>query len=223
MHNKVLRFTQFIAEQKSQSSPVRIFCDMDGVLTDFDRGFKRMKLNPHHHTPEEYEKKHGRHSIWQIVDKRKEKFWKRLPWTGDGRELWDYVERYSPYILSTPSRSKYSKEGKLMWIKLNLGINQKKGIETPEELEAEPEKRIIFSNKKELFVKTANDILIDDKKSNIEKWTAAGGTGILHDDSTDTIRLLEEIISKLQGGFEEEPDTEADETPQEEETASQGA
>lgn len=219
MHNKALRFIQYIAEQKNtDSSPIRIFCDMDGVLTDFVRGFKRMKLNPNHRTPKEYEKKHGKNSIWGIIDKRKEKFWKRLPWTKDGRELWDYLERYDPYILSSPSKSEYSKEGKLTWIKLNLGINQKKGIETLEELEAEPEKRVIFSNKKDQFVKTANDILIDDKKSNIDKWTAAGGTGILHDDSTDTIRLLEEIVSKLQGGSEEEPDEEEDEETDQEDT-----
>lgn len=212
MRNFVLTFDNFVVESKSQTPPIRIFCDMDGVLTDFDRGFKRLRINPKHYTPDEYEKKHGKHSIWSLIDKRKDKFWKRLPWTKDGRELWDYLDRYSPYILSAPSRSEYSKEGKLTWVSLNLGINQKKAITTPEELEEDPDKRVILSKDKELFVKSANDILIDDKKINIEKWTAAGGTGIIHNDSTDTIRILEEIISKIQGPSLDDEDEDTDET-----------
>lgn len=210
--NIVQSFTEFVNEQKSTDAPVRIFCDMDGVLTDFERGFKRLKANKKHRTVEEYEKKFGKHSIWKLIDHRKEFFWKRLPWTGDGRELWDYLKRYKPYILSAPSRSEYSKDGKLQWIKLNLGFSQAKAIETPEEHDEKPDKRVILSNKKEQFVKTKNDILIDDLSSNIEKWTKAGGTGIFHNDSTDTIRVLEEIITKLQGNTDEpdeaEPETE---------------
>lgn len=218
MRNIVRSFEQFILEQKYQDSAIRIFCDMDGVLTDFDRGFKRMKLNPNHLTPDEYENKHGKNSIWPLIDKRKDRFWKRLPWTKDGRELWDYLDRYKPYILSAPSRSKYSKEGKLAWLSLNLGINQKKAIESPEDMEADPDKRVILCKDKELFVKSANDILIDDKKSNIEKWTQAGGTGILHNDATDTIKLLEEIVSRVSGGFEDDSEPEEDDTivPQDE-------
>jgi len=199
LKNTIMNFNEFINEQLQPETPIRIFCDMDGVLTDFKRGFKRLKANKHHRTPKEYEDKFGKHSIWKIIDKRKEYFWKRLPWTKDGRELWDYLDRYKPYILSSPSRSDYSKDGKLQWIKLNLGFSQRKAVTTPEEHEERPELRVILSSKKDLFVKGKNDILIDDKESNIEKWTNAGGTGILHNDSTDTIRVLEEIFAKLRG------------------------
>jgi len=213
MQSKIVKsFTEFVNEQLQTDSPIRIFCDMDGVLTDFDRGFKRLKANKNHRTPKEYEDKHGKNSIWPLIDHRKEYFWKRLPWTKDGRELWDYLDRYTPYILSAPSRSKYSKDGKMEWIKLNLRFSQRKYVKTPEEHEERPELRVILSNEKELFAKGANDILIDDKESNIEKWTKAGGTGILHNDSTDTIRILEEILAKLRGESEE-PESEGDETP----------
>jgi len=212
----ILDFEMFVNEQKKSSdhvenAPIRIFCDMDGVLTDFKRGFKRLKANKNHRTPDEYESKYGKNSIWPLVDHRKEKFWKRLPWTKDGRELWDYLSRYTPYILSAPSRSNYSIDGKLEWLSLNLGINQKKPITSFEEHEADPEKRVILSKDKETFVRDKNDVLIDDKDSNIKKWTEAGGTGILHNDSTDTIRLIEEIISDLQGGFDEDPNDESEE------------
>lgn len=210
--NIVKNFIEFVNENLKTQSPIRIFCDMDGVLTDFDRGFKRLKANKKHRTPKEYEDKHGKHSIWKLIDKRKEFFWKRLPWMPDGRELWDYLERYKPYILSAPSRSKYYKDGKMQWIKLNLGFSQRKFVTTQEEHEERPEIRVILSNDKGQFAKTKNDILIDDKESNIDDWTKAGGTGIYHNDSTDTIRVLEEILTKLQGN-KEEIESEGDETP----------
>lgn len=190
-------------QAKTPEVKIRLFCDMDGVLTDFDRGFKRLHANEHHLTPDEYEEKHGKHSIWPLIDKRGEKFWRRLPWKKDGRELWDYIERYDPIILSAPSRSKNSIAGKLDWIKLNLGINQKEPTRKADEVDADT--RIIFSADKGQFVKGKTDILIDDKKSNIEKWTKAGGTGILHDDSTDTIKLLEQIVTNVTG--KEEPNS----------------
>jgi 5'(3')-deoxyribonucleotidase len=166
---------------------------MDGVLVDFDRGFKRLKLNPDHLKPDEYEKKHGKHSIWNLIDKRGVKFWKRLPWMGDGRELWDYIKRYDPIVLSAPSKSGDSIEGKMYWLRLNLGLTQVKPTRKPEDFDQDT--RIILSNNKAAFVKSKYDILIDDNKLNLTKWSEAGGTGIFHNDATDTIKILEEIMS----------------------------
>lgn len=195
MPKKVYDFSQFIKESLNEEGQTRIFCDMDGVLTDFDRGFKRLKANhPEHLTPDEYEKKHGEHSIWPLIDAREEKFWVRLPWMKDGRELWDYLKRYSPIVLSAPSRSKHSVDGKMKWIKVNLGINQSEPTRSINDMD--PDSRIILANDKAQFVKSKNDILIDDRQPNIDKWVAAGGTAIHHDDATDTIRLLEEILSR---------------------------
>ena len=195
-NTKAYTFKEYVINESvdQDESGVRLFCDMDGVLTDFDRGFKRMKLNHDHLTPDEYNDKHGHQSIWQLIDQRGIKFWKRLPWMKDGRALWDYIQRYKPIILSSPSRSKDSVIGKLDWLKLNLGINEKDPVRKSSEMKDDT--RVIFSNHKEDFATGKNDVLIDDKKSNIEKWVAAGGTGILHTDATDSIRLLESIVSK---------------------------
>ena len=38
-----------------------------------------------------------------------------------------------------------------------------------------------------------NHILIDDKKSNIDEWRAAGGIGILHTSAADTIQQLKKL------------------------------
>ena len=82
----------------------------------------------------------------------------------------------------------------MQWIKFNLGINQAEPTTSANNID--PDSRIYLSNDKAQFVKSVNDILIDDRQPNIDKWVAAGGTAIHHDDATDTIRLLEEILSK---------------------------
>lgn len=199
-------FITYLTEStNSKSKGIRVFCDMDGVLTDFDRGFKRLRANVEHLTPKEYEKKHGKDSKWPLIDHRGIKFWKRLPWSKDGRELWDYIQRYSPIILTAPSKGKDAVKGKIEWIDLNLGINEKHPPKTPEDWDGTS--RVIISANKELFVSGKTDILIDDRRSNIEKWTSAGGTGILHNDSTDTIRILEQIVSKFSGQSDTDADT----------------
>jgi len=185
-------FSQFVNEKRGED--IRIFCDLDGVLVDFNRGFKNLEENSDKLTPKEYDKEHGKHSMWKIIDPEGEKFWIRLKWTKDGRELWDYLTRYNPIILSSPSRSKHSIPGKMEWIKRNLGITQAKP--TTSASDWDPKSRIILSSDKFKFARSKNDILIDDTRAKLEKWTAAGGTGIFHNDATDTIRVLEEIFTK---------------------------
>ena len=186
------KFKQFITEDKIATK--RVFCDLDGVLVDFKRGFKRLKSNPDHLTPIEYDKKHGKNSIWKLIDDRGSAFWEKLPWTKDGRELWDYLSRYNPTILTSPSRGEHSVSGKTEWVKRNLNINEKPVL-TPDRLT--DESHLIIAKDKYLFAKSANDILIDDNHKKLEDWAAAGGTSVFHNDSTDTIRVLEEIFTNL--------------------------
>jgi 5'(3')-deoxyribonucleotidase len=51
-----------------------------------------------------------------------------------------------------------------------------------------------FSKDKHIHCK-AGDVLIDDRKSNIEEWRAAGGFGILHEDYESTKATLLELFS----------------------------
>jgi 5'(3')-deoxyribonucleotidase len=41
------------------------------------------------------------------------------------------------------------------------------------------------------------DILIDDRKSNIEEWRSSGGLGILHTDFADTMTQLNHLIPQV--------------------------
>lgn len=191
--NRPLPFSLFLESEES----VRIFCDLDGVLVDFDRGFADLPENTEKLSPGEYEEKHGKNSIWPLIDKYGEEYWSELYWKGDGRELWDYLEEYKPAILSSPSRNPKSISGKAKWIKLNLRLNEDPVTKLSEYT---GNNRVIIMQQKHLFAKSANDILIDDTQAKIDKWTEAGGTGILHNDSTDTIKVLEKILERLRGG-----------------------
>ena len=94
----------------------RIYCDMDGVLCDFVLAAKRAT---------------GQNWLglrsgqdWESI-KRVKNFWSTMPWTGDGRRLWNFIKKYQPHILSA-----YSIEdpncipGKRKWLKSNLGYTQ---------------------------------------------------------------------------------------------------
>lgn len=189
-------FDQFVNEDLT--SKKIIFCDLDGVLVDFNKGFSEITENTEHLTPKEYEKKHGKNSIWPLLNKLGESFWANLHWTHDGRELWDYIKRYKPIILSAPSKSPACYVGKTTWVKNNLHINQE-AVTDPSEFTKKT--RFILANHKHEYVEPAKrifngePILIDDYNKKLERWTKAGGTGVLHNDSTDSIRVLEEILT----------------------------
>lgn len=146
---------------------------MDGVLTDFDRQLSNVLNKP---------SKGGNSflstEVWKKIEKAGEEFWSEMPWIAGGKRLWDYVARYNPTILTAPARHEDSKTGKRKWLKNNLpGVPYI--IETKKEIYAEP-----------------SAILIDDREKNIKKWNEAGGTGILHKDYDNTIKKIEEIMSK---------------------------
>ena len=176
------------------------FCDLDGVLVDFKRGFIELSTNPDHLSIGEFEKKYGKPAAFKLIDEAGVDFWKNLNWTEDGKELWDYLKQYNPIILSSPTTHESSKIGKAEWIKLNLGIDVQ-FIDNP--LNFNTDTRIIFANHKHDYVKPAislfekTPVLIDDYRKKLDKWALAGGIGIYHNDSTDTIKSIESSLLSL--------------------------
>ena len=149
-----------------------IYCDMDGVLCDFDKSFQNISNNT---PPEEYEKKFGKKAFWKLINSEGSKFWSNIPWMSDGEKLWNHIKKYNPNILSAPSSDPSSKEGKLEWIDNNL-TNVKEIFLVP-------------ADEKQKYA-TPKAILIDDKESNIEQWNNRGGIGILHTSTNDTLKQL---------------------------------
>lgn len=154
----------------------RIFCDMDGVLTNFD---------------EEYTKATGLDS-YHFQDNKKLKyklvsnhptFWENMRWKKDGWGLWQALNRLNNpvTILSAPSEfySGFSKRGKHIWVNRELGKDQK---------------RIFVHARQKCRFAGENRILIDDREQNIADWRAYGGIGILHKNTFSTIYKLNQYL-----------------------------
>ena len=73
----------------------KIYCDMDGVLVDFNQGFKDLTgidLGNEHRTDDNF---------WDPINAAGYDFWINLEWIKpDGHTLWDHIQKYDPIILS---------------------------------------------------------------------------------------------------------------------------
>jgi len=151
-----------------------IYSDMDGVLVDFNKRFKRFSNGI---PPTEYEQKFGKDKFWELVDGTGVRFWVGMDWMSDGKQLWDYIKSYNPTLLSSPSRADHSRMGKRIWRKRNLPST----------------KLVLAQARHKQNYANPNSILIDDRESNIDQWIKAGGIGILHTDTASTIDKLKEL------------------------------
>jgi len=165
-----------IPEEEVVSPPpmeYKIYSDMDGVITDFNTRYKKYAGM----MPSEYEKKFGKDKFWELADAEGVAFWVGMPWMEDGKDYWNYIKDYDVELLSSPSRSETSRLGKRLWVRNNMpGVKLTLAQAYNKKNYAEP-----------------NHILIDDRKSNIEQWVEAGGIGILHTSSQDTINQLKAL------------------------------
>lgn len=152
----------------------KIYQDLDGCLSDFDARFEYFSGM----SPKEYEQQYGKTKFWNLIDdKVGENFWSNMPWMPDGKELWGYIKKYNPKLLSAPSRDNSSRIGKRKWVEMHI-----------------PGTKLILSkaeNKKDYA--RPNSILIDDNVKNIADWIGAGGIGILHTSAEDTIKQLKKL------------------------------
>ena len=158
--------------ERVETPKYKIFCDMDGVLTDFETQF-HTKLNQvgkdyypmkdiqKVEKPKDFEKIFGMEEFWKCIDGVVGVgFWVGMDWMPQGRELWDFISPYNPQLLTSPSKNNTSRLGKNLWVKNNLN--------------PKPRVNFAYSADKQRYA-NENSILIDDKKSNIKEWIAKGG------------------------------------------------
>ena len=169
------KLKQVMNEEETEQT-YTIYCDMDGVLVDFDKGYKALTGKETTHVDVQ-----DKNEFWGTFRnglegrKMSEKdYWANLQWMPDGKDLWNHIKQYKPTLLSAPSRDPQSRWGKRIWVKKNI-----------------PGTPLILAyaeSKKNYANKTA--ILIDDRISNINDWNAAGGIGILHTSTETTLEKL---------------------------------
>ena len=175
-----------------------IYSDMDGVLVDFNArykdltgkdpnlhryiSFKRAQKNP------ELSKDEIQFQVntefWKPITDEGIGYWEGMDWMPDGKKYWNYIKKYNPKLLSAPGKisgstkeDPNSREGKRKWAEKNLP-----GTEL-----------VLASAKTKSNYAKENAILIDDFASNIKRWEAAGGIGILHKNANDTIQQLKKL------------------------------
>ena len=171
---------------------MRIFCDLDGVLVDFDAGYEKLTGVKTHHADRQ-----GSQHFWDLYrDSLKLKgisareYWENLPWMPDGPKMWNYISGYNPYVLTAPAvdftipkPERYrithneSMQGKTEWVKRLDNM-----------------KRMYFaaSSFKQQY-SGQNKILIDDRQPTIDAWNSKGGIGIFHTSADNTIKQLQEL------------------------------
>jgi len=167
-------------EKESQSkSTIHLFCDLDGVLADFDAGVVRLfGRNPDNVSPK---------VLWPRLATTSS-FYSTLPWTCDGKALWSELVNsgHKVSIITGSPRGGWAEAQKREWCARELSL-------------ADAQQVIVCPSKdKHLFCESPLSVLIDDRKQNCELWEAkGGGKYILHRDASSTIAALQELLSSL--------------------------
>ena len=165
-------YARELGRLREEETQYTIYCDMDSVLVDFDRGYQELTGM----TTQQADA-NGVSAFWDPISQAGAKFWITLNWMSDGKQLWDYIKKYNPILLSAPSREESSKLGKRVWVKREL-----------------PGTKLIlkYAPQKQEYA-SPTSILIDDRQKNIDQWEAAGGIGILHTSTANTIEQLKQL------------------------------
>lgn len=162
---------------------IKLFLDMDGVITDFMGASEKLGENMTTWYNSEKE------LFWKRIASAGPEFWSDMPWMSGGKELHRFLTMsgFCPTILSAlpnPNRKRAlinAKAGKLHWLKKELGTEYANNA-------------ILCFRPEKALQSGASRVLIDDNSENISEWEEAGGTGILHKNTNRTIRCLNRIL-----------------------------
>lgn len=156
---------------------ITLYLDMDGVLADFNKEYTKLD-------PQKADRKRFRSAVIE------DRIFEKLDFMPDTQELLNHVSKLHGVdiqILTSmgthdPFQANCAREQKLNWL-------DAKNI---------PYRANFVHNKQEKAkYATPRSILIDDSVGCISPFNEAGGHGILHTNSSNTIRILDSIILQL--------------------------
>lgn len=155
---------------------MKIYCDMDGVLADFDTGWYHatgVRL-----TPRDYRRDIGEDE-WAAAKAARPFFFRDLPLMPDAMELWEYIRRHDPIILTgVPPEVDVASNQKVEWSEDHFGKD------TP---------IICCRSRNKFHYCRPGDVIIDDWGKHRAKWESVGGIWILHTSAASSIEQLKEM------------------------------
>jgi len=162
----------------------KVFCDMDGVLADFDRGW------------EEFTGKKVigwvtiTDSDWARCKQQWPTFWMDLELMPHALELWNALSPFDPDLLTAvPDSWKSAGIGKITWAGELLNMNR-------------GQVHAVAREDKRKYAKQRDgtpNVLIDDLDKNVKEWNAAGGFGIQYIPSGSMVqRVIRSIESHME-------------------------
>lgn len=209
------------AEQQSSSlaaasAKVLLFCDLDGVLADFDAGCVRIFGKK----PEEVAKR----QLWPAIARQTSDggFFDSLPWMDRGRLLWAAIAPFGPTILTGTPTGGWAAPQKQRWCARELGPHvpvitcmskdKCKYVAAAERSdEAGAERTATTEDAAGQRPASSVSILIDDREIARAPWEAAGGI-FVHYHPDRLAEALEElrlhlpslVVPELAGGSVDE-------------------
>ena len=152
--------------------------DLDGVLVDFEAGVREAcgrdasEMKPS--------------AMWPVLA-RTPRFYDRLGWMNDGRELWESVVHLNPVILTGLPMGQWAEVQKRSWCARELGedvpvitgMSRHKADLAQAWLEEEENDHL-------------TPVLVDDRLKLRESWEDMGGVFILHVSAEDSLNRLKE-------------------------------
>lgn len=148
-----------------------IYCDLDGVLADFDGWYKRCFGIVPTRWP------NPGNVDWPALLARPG-WYADLPLMPDALELWNYIEPQDPIILTgIPRSAPQAIDDKRAWVLDNLSGHAM-------------QRMICCRSSEKSNYCAPGDILIDDWARYAPQWRATGGRFILHSSAAETIREL---------------------------------
>jgi 5'(3')-deoxyribonucleotidase len=152
---------------------MKVFIDMDGVLSDFDKPII-----------EKFSTKKEWNGRWDLLP---EDFFRTLPKMPDADDLINYISgQFDWHVLTAIPDLPVFPEArfqKMQWIFEHYKVY-------PARIHC------VFQREKQYYAVEENlspNILIDDSESNVSEWKSSGGIAILHTSTNDSIRELQQL------------------------------